>query len=184
MIMKQIINLMNDFTRIVCLIIYRGFAMWLPASNSRFGKWVFAKKLRYNLSKRIVQEIGINCNVEKGANFTRYTKLGDYSGLGINCSIGQYVYIGANVLMGPNVTIITQNHKHELVDIPIRLQGYEPIKPVTIHDDVWIGQNVLIMPGVTIGRGTIIAAGAVVTKEVPEYTIVGGVPARILKYRN
>lgn len=93
------------------------------------------------------------------------------------------MYIGASVLMGPNVTIITQNHKHDRVDIPIRLQGYELIKPVTINDDVWIGRNVLIMPGVTIGSGTIIAAGAVVTKDVPEYTIVGGVPARILKYR-
>jgi len=132
----------------------------------------FSKPLRNMLTRNVIEEMGDHCNVEKGADFTPYTKLGDYSGL------------GANVLMGPNVIVLTQNHRHDRCDIPMRLQGYEPIKPVHIKDDVWIGRNVLIMPGVTVGTGAILAAGAVVTKDVPKYAIVGGVPARVLKYRN
>jgi maltose O-acetyltransferase len=66
----------------------------------------------------------------------------------------------------------------------MRLQGYEDVEKVCIKDDVWIGSRVTIMPGVTVGVGAIIAAGAVVTHDVPDYTIVGGVPAKVIKSRN
>ena len=79
--------------------------------------------------------------------------------------------------------IITVNHNTERIDIPMREQGSLPPQKVTICDDVWIGARVIILPGVTIGKGSIIAAGAVVTKNVPEYAVVGGVPAKVIKYR-
>lgn len=165
-------------------LIYKIFGKHLPTSNSFIGKLLFAKKIRYILAKGFVKKIGRNCNIEKGAIFTENTTIGNYSGIGKNALIMPYVYIGNDVLMGPSVTILTQNHKHDSSQIPIRLQGYEPHKPVYIGNDIWIGMNVTIMPGVKIGDGAIIAAGAVVTKDVPNYTIVGGIPAQIVKYRS
>ena len=85
--------------------------------------------------------------------------------------------------MGPNVTVLTRNHAFSRTDIPMNQQGMSEVRPVTISDDVWIGANVIILPGVCVGRGAIIGAGAVVTKNVPEYAIVAGNPAKIVKYR-
>jgi maltose O-acetyltransferase len=92
-------------------------------------------------------------------------------------------HIGDDVMMGTDVTVITRNHKHERTDIPMRLQGFEEEKPVYIGNDVWLGDRVTLMPGVHIGNGCIVAAGSVVTKDVPDYSIVGGVPARVIRSR-
>ena len=86
-------------------------------------------------------------------------------------------------MMGPDVMIFTQNHKNDRLDIPMMLQT-DPKRPVVIGDDVWIAARAIILPGVTIGKGSIIGAGAVVTKDVPEYAVVGGNPARVIRYRN
>ena len=94
-----------------------------------------------------------------------------------------YITIGDNVMMAPGVTILTTNHRFDRTDIPMIEQGHVSA-PVSIGNDVWIGQRAMIMPGVHIGNGCIVAAGAVVTKDVPDFAVVGGVPARILKYRN
>lgn len=91
--------------------------------------------------------------------------------------------IGNNVMMGPEVYIYTKNHAHDRVDIPMIDQKYEPERPVTIEDDVWIGSRVTILPSVTVGKGAVIGASAVVTKDVPAYAVVGGNPARVLKMR-
>lgn len=107
---------------------------------------------------------------------------------GRSCQINQNAFIeeaeiGNYVMIAPNVTIISSSHNHDRLDIPMIFQGETTGKKVIIGDDVWLGRNVLVMPGVKIGKGSIVAAGAVVTKDVPEYKIVGGVPARILKDR-
>ena len=86
-------------------------------------------------------------------------------------------------MMGPDVVILTHTHKIADITIPMGLQGSE-VKPVTIGNDVWIGMRSIIMPGVTIGNGVVIGAGAVVTKDVPDYAVVGGVPAKIIRLRN
>ena len=85
--------------------------------------------------------------------------------------------------MGTDVTIITRNHRFDRTDIPMMEQGFEEERPVYIGNDVWIGDRVLILPGVHIGDGSIIAAGAVVTKDVPPYSIVAGVPAKKIRDR-
>lgn len=88
------------------------------------------------------------------------------------------IKIGNHVLIGPNVTIVTPTHDTNAV---IRNQGGSLARPVTIEDDCWIGANVTILPGVTIGKGSVIASGAVVSKDVPDGVIVGGVPGKVLK---
>ena len=128
---------------------------------------------------------GININIEKKANFGTGSgiEIGNNSGLGINCKVRGPLQIGNNVMMGPDVIIFTSNHETSRTDIPMRGQGSTLPQKVTIEDDVWIGARVIILPGVTIGKGAILAAGAVVSKDVPDYAIVGGVPAKVLKYR-
>lgn len=86
-------------------------------------------------------------------------------------------------MMGSDVVIFTMNHRADRTDIHMGAQGMTEKRKVTIGNDGWIGQRVMIMPGVTIGDGCIIAAGAVVTKGIPPYSIAGGVPARVLKSR-
>ena len=85
-------------------------------------------------------------------------------------------------MMGPDVVILTHTHNIDRTDIPMCDQGSR-VGKVTIGNDVWIGMRSIIMPGVKIGNGAVIGAGAVVTKDVPDYAIVGGVPAKIIKYR-
>ena len=100
----------------------------------------------------------------------------------MNGSVHGPLRIGENVMMGPDVTILSQTHNIERTDIPMGKQGMREAE-VSIGNDVWIGMRSIIMPGVKIGDGAVIGAGAVVTKDVPDYAIVGGVPARIIKYR-
>ena len=104
--------------------------------------------------------------------------------MGINCFITGPVTIGKNVLMGPNVQIYTSNHKFDDLSVPIGQQGNEEAKPVIIEDDCWLAANVIILPGVTIGTGSVIGAGAVVAKSVPPYSICVGNPAKVIKSRN
>ena len=104
------------------------------------------------------------------------------SGLGVNCRVHGPLHIGKNVMMGPDVTILTHTHNIERTDIPMGQQGMR-VAEVVIGNDVWIGMRVIIMPGVKVGDGAVIGAGAVVTKDVPAFTVVGGVPAKIIKYR-
>lgn len=126
---------------------------------------------------------GKSVNIEQGATFSPKATLGDYSGIGINAHINGTCHIGNYVMMGTDVTIITRNHRHDRTDIPMMQQGFEEEKPVIIGDDVWIGDKVTILPGVHVGKGSILAAGAVVTKDVPDYTVVAGVPAKVIQRR-
>lgn len=100
----------------------------------------------------------------------------------MNCLVHGPLVIGNNVMMGPDVVILTHSHNIDRVDVPMGQQG-SWVRKVTIGNDVWIGMRSIIMPGITIGDGAIIGAGAVVTKDVPDYAVVGGVPARIIRFR-
>jgi acetyltransferase-like isoleucine patch superfamily enzyme len=97
-------------------------------------------------------------------------------------SVMQPMTVGANTIIGANCYLLTNQHRFESRTVPIRDQGYDCV-PLTIGDDVWIGANCVIMPGIIIGRGAIIGAGSVVTKDVGAYEIWGGLPARKLKDR-
>ena len=93
------------------------------------------------------------------------------------------IIFGDNVLVGPGVKMFCSNHGTKLGDIPMVYQQRSE-KNITIGDDVWIGANSVLVSGVKIGNGAIVAAGSVVTKDIPCNAIVGGVPAKIIKYRS
>lgn len=85
-------------------------------------------------------------------------------------------------MMGPEGVIYTQNHRHELSDIPFWRQGFESVKPVKIGNNVWIGRRTMFMPGSGCGDNVIIAAGSVVTKAFPSNVVIGRASAKIIKY--
>lgn len=165
------------------LILYYLIAKKLPESASPVGK--LAMKFRRYLVSYIFDYCEDNINIEKNVFFGSGSgiRIGENSGIGINARIQGPLSIGKNVMMGPDVLIYTQNHKIDRVDIPMIKQGDREKELVLIEDDVWIGARCIIMPGVVIGTGSVLAAGSVVSKDVPKYSIVGGVPARVLKNR-
>ena len=133
--------------------------------------------------KLMLDECGRQVNIEQNALFSPKVSIGDYSGIGINARIYGACSIGDHVMMGTDVTVITRNHRHDRTDITMDMQGFEEEKPVTIGNDVWIGDRVVILPGVTIGDGCIISAGAVVIHDIPAYSIAAGVPAKVIGKR-
>lgn len=134
---------------------------------------------RNNINK--INFIGDNTHISKDAYFgsPHNIKIGSNTSINNECwMIGSGgITIGDDVLIGPRVAVFTSNHNFKDSKKLIREQGHT-FKFVSIEDDVWIGYGSTILAGVTIGKGSIIAAGSVVTKNVPKYTIVGGVPAK------
>lgn len=131
-------------------------------------------------------KIGHNVHIYPGVRF--FTPKG--LTIGDNVSISSYVVvttaggvtIGQNVLIGYGAKILSANHKIPEERGTIFGAGHD-IAPVNIEDGVWIGANAVILPGVRVGTGAVVAAGAIVTKNVAPYTIVGGVPAKLIRHR-
>jgi len=149
-------------------------------SGSRISRYA---ALRANTEERPGITLGKGVSIQDyviiNANRGRVS-LGDRSWLGPFCLVygNGGVHIGSNVLVAAHTTINSVSHSAERCDIPITDQ---PVLsgPITIEDDVWIGLNAVILQGVTIGRGAIVGAGAVVTKSVPPWSIAVGVPAKV-----
>jgi acetyltransferase-like isoleucine patch superfamily enzyme len=118
-------------------------------------------------------------NLGEGLRMGARSSIGPFGYLG--CS--GFISIGANVLIGPRVSMHAENHRFDEADIAIREQGVT-LKPIAIEDDCWIGSDVVLVGGVTIGRGAVVGAGSVVTKSVAPGEVVGGVPARVIKSRD
>lgn len=142
------------------------------------------RHIRSFFASMFLVKSGVNIDIQKYTRFSHFCELGNNSGIGEGSRLYGKVLIGDDVMMGPQCWIYTQNHEFRYLDKPMRQQGPQREEPVVIGNDVWIGSRVTILPGVHVGNGVIIGAGAVVSKDVPDYAIVGGNPARILKYRN
>ncbi|NOR46111.1 MAG: acyltransferase [Candidatus Delongbacteria bacterium] len=166
----------------IYLIIYYVIISKLP--NSRFCKifnsirvWYLSKVIKvmpYN-KKTAIQD---NVYIGNAKNIS----------IGSECQINENVFIqgakiGDHVMIAPNAAILTSTHNFSRTDIPMIHQGSTKEIIPTIENDVWIGRNVIVLPGVKIGQGSIVAAGAVVTKDVEEYSIMGGVPAKLIRKR-
>lgn len=169
----------------IYLVLYKLILQHLPNTDNNMPFSKAIRKLRSACASKLFDESGVNINVEGGADFGtgRGIKIGNNSGLGVDCVVRGPLEIGDDVMMGRWVNIMTNSHDTSRTDIPMNKQGHKPKRKVVINSDVWIGNRVIILPGVTIGHGAIIGAGAVVTKDVPDFAVVGGVPAKVLKYR-
>lgn len=171
----------REFKRFIGRALYVAIGKRMPMSGARvsFG----ARRFRQFCAHLILDDCGKWVNIDKSATFATDIKLGEGSGIGAGCSIPTGVSIGDNVMMGIDILMFTNEHRHDDINVPMGKQGRTEVEPIVIGDDVWIGSRSLIMKGVTIGHGAIIAAGSVVTKDVPPYEIWGGNPARFLKSR-
>lgn len=130
---------------------------------------------RFSLGRRSVVESYCCINNAVGDVF-----IGDYTRIGLHCTVIGPVTIGSHVNLAQGITVTALNHNFADNDKRIDEQGVST-KAVVIGDDVWIGANAVILPGVTIGRHVVVAAGAVVTKDIPDGCVVAGVPAKIIK---
>ena len=150
------------------------------------------RRVRFKLQKAMLKECGSQVRFGKNVDITWH-----------NCSIGDDVYIGdnavflcanaplligAHVMFGPNCSIITGDHRIDIVGkymskVTVAEKKPENDMPVVIEGDNWIGANALILKGVTVRKGAVVAAGAVVVHDVPPYSIVGGVPAKVISKR-
>lgn len=142
--------------------------------KSKYNTW----QLRKNGTKTVTMGVGNLTNLKNIS-----VGEGTYINSG-NIKAGNYgkIVIGQNCLISYNVHLRVDMHNYKDKNILINKQGHSE-KDIIIGDDVWIGYGAQIMSGVTIGNGAVIGAGSIVTKDIPEYAVVGGIPARIIKYR-
>lgn len=164
------------------LFLYYLFASKLPDYAFPGGK-IF-NRIRILLLRRVIN-IGKSCRIQKRV----YVGNGNNISIGNHCRINDNVKldnvkIGNYVLIARRTQILGKMHRFDDINTPMLLQKAEIQKTTIIEDDVWIGLNVIIMPGLHIKKGCIIAAGAVLTKSTEEYGIYGGIPAKLIKKRH
>lgn len=175
-----------EYMRWFWIIIYYGLASHLPKSTmpvfGSFNKW-----LRRQCCKRMFAECGNHLNVEQDVYVGngRKIKVGDYVGLSNHIRIQNLnLTIGDEVMIGEYSMFIGGGHIFTDVNVPIGKQGTLPDSNLQICGNNWIGVHTIVLPGCKrIGYGAIIGAGSVVTKDVPDYAVVGGNPAKIIKIR-
>lgn len=113
-------------------------------------------------------------------------KIGSHAGIGMGTCISaaESVLIGEHVLLARNVYISDHSHAYERLDLPIADQGIDRMAPVSIGANTWLGQNVVVLPGVTIGRHCVIGANSVVKDSIPDFSVAVGSPARVVRRFN
>ena len=166
------------------LIIYYLFVQYLPHSrlislSNIIRLWYMAKILK-------VIQFDKNSKFESGIYISdaRNLEIGKHVRINENVFLQGIINIGDYVMIAPNVSIYSKTHNHHDINTPMVLSGETQTKKVIIENDVWIGINSVILPGVTIGKGSIIGANSLVNKDVEPYSIMGGTPARLIRKRS
>lgn len=168
--------MLNLLIKVSLIPSYIWDALWAPVykrSMKYCGKGVYLRPMSSDIKGLWNLSIGDGTSIPKGSTFY--------------CTDAPLT-IGKKVIFGPRPTIITGDHRTDIVgkyiiDVTIDEKLPENDLPVTIEDGVWIGANVTILKGVTISRGSVVAAGSVVTKSCAPYSIIGGVPAKLIRMR-
>lgn len=167
----------------IYIFLFYAIANKMPGPGFPLGG--FGHRIRAYLVEKIFLSCGRDVRISSNVNFCSGVKVS----IGNNSNISRYsllvgdISIGDNVMMGPRISMFTSNHEFGDTSLPMIEQGQGVEKPITVGDDVWIGTQVIVLPGVKIGSHSIIGAGSVVTKDVPEWCVVAGNPARIIKKR-
>lgn len=150
---------------------------------------LFFKPFRVWFQKRKIGSIGLNSEIRPYCTIigTRNVIIGNNVIIPNGTTLSNFpgndesiIHIEDDVLLGPNVAIYSSTHNYQNIEVPIKNQGYR-VARTTLKNGCWIGINSVILPGVTIGKNSVVAANSVVTKDVPDYTVVGGAPAKIIK---
>lgn len=168
----------------IWILIYYAIGFNLPSRYYPLGS-NFTKIRAFLVKKILKTKCGINLEIEGKVLLGKF----DDITIGNNVQINENsrlrnVRIGNNVMIAPDVYILHSGHNFESTEIPMRFQGDKFYSETIIEDDVWIGSRAIINAGKKIGKGAIIAAGSVVTKDIEPFTIVGGNPALVIKRRN
>lgn len=165
---------------IIGRMIYRTFGqakhVWGGAQN--------CFRIRRLCGKLMFEECGESLQLYKGGSFSEHIFVGNRAHLGENMVVLGTLHLGDDVVIARDVKFYSFNHCTARIDIPINQQGDTKDRPIYIGDDVWIGANVVVLPGVHVGKGAILGAGCVVREDVPEYAVMIGNPAQVLRFRN
>lgn len=173
---RQKMKICKVFVRISLLPAWAWDRLWAPAWKRcmrHCGRGVYLRPMSSDIKGLGNLSVGDGTSIPKGSTFY--------------CTEAPLT-IGRKVIFGPHPTIITGDHRTDIVgkyiiDVTVGEKLPENDAPIVIEDDVWCGANVTILKGVTIGRGSVVAAGAVVTRSFPPYSIIGGVPAKLIRMR-
>ena len=187
----------SSFSRLYRKISEILYTAWIYREFKHFGANSIISPKFLNLLGQKYISIGNNCYIGSRVQLTAWDNFGNQRFnptiiLGNNCSIGDDshitaingIFLGNNVRMGKKILITDNAHGSSTANLLHIAPNFRPLHskgPVIIDDNVWIGEKSSIMPGVHIGKGVIIAANSVVTKDIPNYCVVAGVPAKIIK---
>jgi maltose O-acetyltransferase len=176
-------TLMRSLGRRLRLVAYLYLARHLPEGPMPGGR--LARRVRRWICVPLFAAAGDDVNVERGAFFGdgSRVRIGSRSSLGIDVRVHGPVTIGRDVMMGPRCVIYALAHGIDDVTVPMIDQQFAPPRPVVIEDDVWIGYGTIILPGVTIGTGSVIGAGSVVARDVPPFAVAAGNPCVVRRLR-
>ncbi len=173
---------MTKIKKTIFLILYYAVGYHLPNYSYPMGKLFNA--FRIFLLRKIIP-VGNTCRIMRHV----YIGNGNNIEIGDGCRINEgirldNVKIGNHVLIARESIFLGKMHEFGDIELPISKQGRKNVERTVIEDDVWLGLRVMVMPGLSLRKGSIIGAGAVVTKSTVEYGIYGGVPAKLIKMRN
>lgn len=176
---------MTRIRSVIGKMLYFVFGKYLPSAHCFIKPvGIICKYVRAFEGRMILDKCGRGVNIYPKAQFSSKVELGNNSDIGFAARIQGKCVIGDNVMMGPEVMIWTTNHNTSDLSVPMMYQGIEEEQPVRIGNDCWIGSRAIILPGIKIGNGVIIGAGAVVSRDIPDYAVAVGNPAKVVKYRN
>jgi acetyltransferase-like isoleucine patch superfamily enzyme len=144
-------------------------------------KWVLCRIRLFRLG---IKGMPDNLYIGRNCILARDITVGSYVFINVRCNFGPAVQLRDFVMIGPGVRIVGDDHRYDQTGVPIIFSGRpDAVRNTVIERDVWVGADAIIKAGVRIGQGSIVAAGSIVTKDVPENTIVGGVPSRLIRRR-